>query len=399
MTPTDGDTVTRRSQAGRFIVDVLTHKLDTCNLTHLSEELDWHDVLAISGDYLVTPSLFVALRNSGGLESIPADPREALEWIYEANSQRNRQLLRAWAALVQTLDNADVKCLPLKGIALLYCGYCPDNDRVLADIDFLVQGSQLPKALQVLQAAGYRQISNVNDPRSFNSEPEYPILDPDDFRNKVHPVGYQLPAILPPDEEIVFELHYRIGEDDRGIWQYMQPLANKLFEEGGYTLRSDTLDTFLIAHTFYHSHIKDAGHATGTLDLRHILDIERFFAAGADVNRALEHLRKHFVNTKDLAALASFVHVCAEIWPERIKIWRDIDAAELKGVTHFDTLRSRPVRARLARWRLELSRRARFVIVPGWLKSLYGDRNAVVLLFRLVRYGLIKIFHWLKHKL
>ncbi|MFK8078816.1 MAG: nucleotidyltransferase family protein [Granulosicoccus sp.] len=387
---TRSDQTQRRIQARYFIEDLLTHKLDVGNFQSVAGDLDWHEVLTLSGDQLVTPSLFVALRRSQLLDYIPQDPQEALLWIYEANEARNGQLLRAWKDLACILVKAGVVCLPLKGIALLAHGLCHENDRVLADIDFLVKPSQLPKALRALSEAGYRQISNVNDPATISSELQFNPLDPNDFRNQVQPVGYQLPAILPPDEEIVMELHYRIGDSDHGIADYIQPLVDKLFAEGRQGQRSETLDRFLIVHTFYHSHIKDEAHTTGTMDLRHLMDIERLLVAGADVEGALHDLRQHLSDGKYRAALASFAHVCAEIWPENISVWKDIDSVEQAGLRYYDGVRTQPFRARLA-WRLaKLRRSSRFVFGRGWLKTLYGDRSAAVLLLRLLRYSFIR---------
>jgi len=269
---------------------------------------------------------------------------------------------------------------------------------VLADIDFLDGSTQLPEALQALSKAGYRQISNVNDPTSIDSDPEFNTLDPSDFRNRVHQAGYQLPVILPPDEEIVMELHYRIGDTDRGISQYMQPLANQLFSSGGQGPRSELLDRFLVAHTFYHSHIKDEAHATGALDLRHVMDIERFLFAGVDVAGALQHLRQHLVGSRDRAALASFVHLCAEIWPDTISVWKDPDSVELAGIRHYTGVRTHPFRARRAWWMAKMRRRSRFILAPGWLKSFYGDRSAAVLLLRLVRYVSIRFVQFIRRK-
>jgi len=387
----------KRSQATQFVVELLTHKLDTEQAQRLIGALDWHEVLAVSGDYLVTPSLFVRLQKRGLLDDVPDEAREALEWIHSANVERNRQLLRVWNALVQTLEDAGVRCLPLKGMALLLHGYCDIGDRVLADLDFMVAGSQLPDALAALACAGYRQVSNVNDPASINSQIDFTVIDPRDFRNRVQATGYQLPAILPPEEEIVLELHYRIGDDDQGISRYMQPLANQLLHAGKTRQRSHALNDFLIAHTFYHSHIKDAGHANGSLDLRHLLDIEHFVMLGVDVNSALRRLREKLA-PGDRAALASFVQICADIWPQNVNVPDNMDVSEHAAIAHFNRLRARPFMARVAWCKSEMRRKSRFILAPGALKSLYGDRGTVVLLLRLVRYGVIRTANLFRRK-
>jgi len=217
----------------QFLVETIKGQMCAQRLTSYYASLDWQLLLEQSGDFLITPALLTALKDAEVLDQLPDDVVQALTLIYNANSERNSKLLAVWNALQSTLADAGVHCLPLKGIAMLHHGIYPLKDRILADVDFFVAPSQLGTALSALSAAGYRQIENVNEQANSNLDPEFHPIDASDFRNRTYAIGYQLPALLAPKDEVVLEFHHRIAENSSVLSEYLNDLASALIGPQG----------------------------------------------------------------------------------------------------------------------------------------------------------------------
>jgi len=357
---------------------------------------DWFTVLQESGNRLVTPSIFLSLRSLDIWSELPGEVRSALTLLYEANVERNAKLTNAWQAVRQVLNNNGICCIPLKGMAMLERGLYPDNDRVLADVDFLIHEDDVCNAVRALSKAGYLQIENVHDSTSLDADPKFLTLDPVDFRNRAHAVGYQLPALLSPQDNVVLELHYRLAEGNSKLAIYLNNSAEILLSNNDNTQLEETMallsDEVLVAHNYYHAHIKDAGHSSGSLDLRHTLDVRRMAEGGIKVNEIFAKLRKTLEGTSELQSLASYVSCNASLWPGYIDHWELLSVTEKRGVDYYNRVAGKPQLSRFIRLAFKLRRKAQYLFSTDWLKSMYGDIGLPSILFCLSRNTAIRIF-------
>jgi hypothetical protein len=108
------------------------------------------------------------------------------EESFRANSARNLFLHHEQGRLLAQLRQAGVCAAPLKGTALAELAYGDLSLRTQVDVDLYVSPRDLPRALEALQAAGYRltaprgvsaarlAATGMNSPASARSNPPSP---------------------------------------------------------------------------------------------------------------------------------------------------------------------------------------------------------------------------------
>ncbi|MFT7211091.1 MAG: hypothetical protein ACI9XK_001330 [Granulosicoccus sp.] len=405
---TDNRTVGASFLAYQFVKDALAMQLQAKHLEQQYSGLDWMVVMQVAGDNLVTPLLCTALHQAALMPLVPDEPAAALRWIMRANAERNEELLASWQRLSDILKSAGVAHLPLKGTTLLLEGVYPKLERIVSDIDVYVPPDQIPDALAAMSDTGYLQISNVNDPKQLFSDIDYAPLQPTEHRNNSLIAGYQLPGIIESGGNILIELHYCIVEGNKPLSDYLNNSASLLSKRStdaeGYDTwtATQTRETrlFNLAHTFYHSHIKDAAYYTGTVDLRHIYDIAAMAQQDAKVTHwAIQQLRVMLEGTVTEPLLASFVNLVSSETAQSIKVWSDLTENERKGIERFNRLARAGQRyVRWLRFKAECRRQLRFLITPGWLRSLYGDRKWFEIPISLIRYAVNRAYRRARRK-
>ena len=83
------------------------------------------------------------------------------KWIHLAQWSQNRRRISIALSLHKTLSSAGIQCMFLKGMALL-SRFCADSGlRVMGDVDFLVHGNEVVKAVEVLTAAKWIAEDNL----------------------------------------------------------------------------------------------------------------------------------------------------------------------------------------------------------------------------------------------
>ncbi len=112
--------------------------------------VDAEALLARAAALDLFPLAFHRLRPAG----VPVNP--SWEESFRANSARNLFLQHEQGRLLARLRQAGVCAAPLKGTALAELAYGDLSLRTQVDVDFYVSPRDLPHALEVLQATGYR---------------------------------------------------------------------------------------------------------------------------------------------------------------------------------------------------------------------------------------------------
>ena len=126
---------------------------------------DWQAVLGLANEALVTPQLHVALLAAGGLERLPPELRAFTEEVFVRNRERNRRLFSQLHQAVRVLNTAGIAPVLLKGAALwASLGRPQAFDRMLRDLDLLVEPAEQVLAVETLAAAGFRVLARYDEP-------------------------------------------------------------------------------------------------------------------------------------------------------------------------------------------------------------------------------------------
>ncbi|RAK56550.1 hypothetical protein DJ018_00775 [Phenylobacterium deserti] len=115
---------------------------------------DWTAVMSLANRSLITPQLAIALAPVRQL--VPAEVGGFLDEVLGRNRERNRRLWRQLNDGVAALNGAGIMPVLLKGAAR-WAGLPRDAtfDRLLSDVDVLVEPAQVQPAMAALQAAGF----------------------------------------------------------------------------------------------------------------------------------------------------------------------------------------------------------------------------------------------------
>lgn len=139
-------------------------------------EVDWDRIVALSGNHLVQPSLYLRFKRQGLLASLPAGLGDHLQMVHRLNLQRNQAILEQIDRINRMLAAEGIVPVYLKGAGnLLDRLYEDDGERILADIDLLVSEAEFGPAVQRLRANGYDSQAVLTE-EEVSSTKHYPRL-------------------------------------------------------------------------------------------------------------------------------------------------------------------------------------------------------------------------------
>lgn len=138
-------------------------------------EISWHRLIAFSSAHFVLPAVAGPLKCAATRDFVPADVREFMAAIHDANSQRNALLLRSLREVTKALNSIGVTPCALKGAAILLdegaSGAAPW--RFMSDIDLLVPDHSLASCVAAAKQMGFVASADTYDP---SEEAHYPPL-------------------------------------------------------------------------------------------------------------------------------------------------------------------------------------------------------------------------------
>jgi len=214
-----------------------------------SIEGEWENILTLSNRYLLTPALFVCLRDKGLLDNLDAILFEFIQEVYQQNKKRNQQLLKQIQTISEVLKKHDIQPILLKGIGALAQDLFGDiGCRAMLDIDILVEEDQLETALDALLSAGYYT--------TYKNE------------NKD---AHHLPRLFHKDEPAGLELHRKVFSRSSEAVLPTQTITQvaKIVTPWGHDLPVQILSIeHQIIHNFIHCQISHQNFDTYRLDLR-----------------------------------------------------------------------------------------------------------------------------------
>ena len=120
-----------------------------------AKDINWQLFLELSAYHGVRPLVYQTLRKTCW-ESVPEATRHELSSFYSANAAKNSFLAGELLHILRLFEADQILAVPFKGPVLAAALYGNLAMREFADLDFLVQERDIPKASEILSKQGYR---------------------------------------------------------------------------------------------------------------------------------------------------------------------------------------------------------------------------------------------------
>jgi hypothetical protein len=212
---------------------------------------DWPAVVALANQSLTTPRLAAAVAAA----AVPTPPEIArfLDEVLRRNRERNERLWRQLLDAVGALNAAGVTPTAMKGVALwLWSG--AHQDRLMSDVDLLIEPAEVETALAALTAAGFQLV-----------------------RRQVGPLVHVVAELGRPQDAGYVDLHQR-PPGPPGLLAEIDLTARRreVVVEGRRLREPDAAAQIL--QLVLHDQFHDGDFWRGGLDLRHQLDTAQLAA-------------------------------------------------------------------------------------------------------------------------
>ncbi len=240
-------------QSLQLIADILSLEYSTVRLKERlkSESVDWENFVIIASDYLVLTSCYCSLKRKELLQFIPKDLEVYLEEITKINRNRNLSLTEEISKIASLLNASNINYVFLKGSAFLLYNYYDDlGERMIGDIDILVEENQLKKAYDILIDYNY-----ITTPQGISAR----------FFDHKH-----LPRLKSDVRLAAVEVHKKlILKSINGILEPNSILTRKQYINGYYLPSNDDL----IYHSILNFQDNDSGHFYSRISFKSIYDL------------------------------------------------------------------------------------------------------------------------------
>ncbi|MFV0592302.1 MAG: nucleotidyltransferase family protein [Draconibacterium sp.] len=219
-----------------------------------SESFDIDGWIKFASDQYVLPALFLQLNRANLLPSLPPEYTEQLTQITKRNQERNLAITKQALEIANHLKRDGIEAVFLKGTAHLFLNLYKDPaERMVGDIDLLVDEADILPTIQILEKMGFQSLVKYN--RFIHQEMKhYPRM-----------VNYKYAAAVEVHREIVSEPYNRFLPAE-------VIMAEKKEIEGfsGVYVPSDR---HLIMHNMMNAQINDKAYTNKLLLLRQMYDL------------------------------------------------------------------------------------------------------------------------------
>ena len=143
----------------QIIADILSfeNSVEALKQKIVSHSIHWEQFVFIASDYLVLTTCYCRLKQKNLIDFIPEDLKLYLEEITTINRNRNLTLLKEIKSIATLFNDHKINYVFLKGAAFLLKDHFEDpGERMLGDIDILVDESQIETSYQLLLNHNYK---------------------------------------------------------------------------------------------------------------------------------------------------------------------------------------------------------------------------------------------------
>ena len=144
-----------QDKENRFLLSLL-YKDVNYSITDL-RKLDLEKLIFISSSHFILPLLFSKLKEKKILKYFPLDFRNYIKEIYKINKNRNNELINEVKEISSIFKKNKINHIFLKGSAVLVSKiYHEIGERMVGDIDILVEKNQIQLTKKILSERGYK---------------------------------------------------------------------------------------------------------------------------------------------------------------------------------------------------------------------------------------------------
>lgn len=269
-----------------FIGKCLTITHEKHNRELIEKELklnniDWDSVVKVSTSHYVFPALYCNLKRAGFLHYLPEDLVSYMKHITDLNRERNEKIIAEAKEINELLLKNNITPIFLKGAGNLLDNLYEDiAERMLGDIDFLVDNKSFFNCIDTLKNHGY-----------FEAEKyfiDYTIL------------SRHYPKLI-SKKKCIIEVHYKMINNDKYFnYDYVIKTVKKSKKKP--TVLSYKNQLLL---TYFNKQINDKGQWTKNIAFRDYYDLyllSKHVSTKETIND--NHLKNKYLN--NFIASASF---------------------------------------------------------------------------------------------
>jgi hypothetical protein len=225
--------------------------------------IDWVATMRRANADFVGPALWSAFTTLGLEDRLPEDLRDYLNLLHRENARCNRHILAQCDAIGAALAAVGTEAVLLKGAAFLFEDGPGRDDRMLRDVDLLIDANCLDTVRVALRGIGYRDAGNI-------------VWEP----GHIHE-----PPMVHPEGLVSIEVHRDITIRANMLTATEVMASARRVAEG---LRVPA-PRHRIAHSAIHSEVINGGYHGHAVSLRDCLDLARLIGRGVSVSD-WEHL-------------------------------------------------------------------------------------------------------------
>ncbi|CAM1361782.1 conserved hypothetical protein [Tenacibaculum litoreum] len=236
-----------------FIGKCLTITHDKHNYELVEEKIksglvDWDTIVKVSTAHYVFPALYCNLKRADFLHYLPSDLVEYMQHITDLNRERNEHIIAEAKEVNQLLLSNNITPVFLKGTGNLLEGlYIDIAERMVGDIDFLVEKKHFETTFKILKKQGY-----------INKKPE--VFDDD----------RHFPRVTHPKKIAALEIHREmLRKNKTNLFNY-ETIKNSLLKTNNITILSIKNQIKL---TIFSKLVNDNNYFLKSINLRGAYDV------------------------------------------------------------------------------------------------------------------------------
>ena len=240
--------------------------------------INFDNLIKLASRHLMLPALFFNINKKNLSYLFPKDFVEYIKNIYSINKARNTVLLKEAKELSELLYNNNINHIFLKGTALLLSNVFEDiGERMIGDIDFIIQHKDEQKVKKVLE---------INNNNGLNNNNFFKLLKPTHLPRQVY-------------KTIATEPHLELLEP-RNRWFFNSKKLINDFKVETKTIKTPN-KSFLFDHCIYALQIEDKGLIKSYHFHRSIYDIYKLDCKNSLTVKNIKKdiFIKHFFQTID----------------------------------------------------------------------------------------------------
>jgi hypothetical protein len=317
-----------------------------------NHQIDWDQIVVHSSRHLVLPAVYFNLKKKDLLHFLPNDLISYLHDIASLNRERNLQILNQVHQIKEFFNKSKINYVFLKGSAMVSMqAYDDIGERMIGDIDVLVDDKQIDEAFDILLQNGYSVLQDT--PGHANLNPKHkPRLVSDNDRY----IG-------------AVEIHNRLFDN-----YYFEELIPSNILTNSVVSNNIRIPTtkHLLFHTVLNWQINDRGMMKNSINFRSLYDCSVLLKKDSNLSKNSQLQTKVFARYFSLYALFYPTFQIKRSTVTRIKKWFFI--RRLKS-PFFNRIWQKITRLRIVTLFL-LGRSYYFITNKKYRKAIVSDRNS-----------------------